>query len=64
LTGTLVQTQPGADPVELKDRTLTLQSPKLSAAEFERVLAPFFDRDLLLPREDEYRVSCYASFVA
>jgi hypothetical protein len=42
----------------LKDRTLTLQSPKLSAAEFEQVLAPFFDRDLLLPREDEYRVSC------
>jgi hypothetical protein len=54
----LVQTQPGAYPVELKDRTITLQSPKLSAAEFERVLAPFFDRDLLLPKEDEYRVSC------
>jgi molecular chaperone DnaK (HSP70) len=54
----LVQTQPGAYPVELKDRTLTLQSPTLSAAEFDRVLAPFFDRDLLLAREDEYRVSC------
>jgi tetratricopeptide (TPR) repeat protein len=54
----LIQTQPGAYPVELKDRTVTLQSPKLSAAEFEKVLAPFFDRDLLLPREDEYRVSC------
>ncbi len=55
---TLVQTQPGAYPVALKDRTLTLQSPKLSAEDFDRVLAPFFDRDLLLPREDEYRVSC------
>ncbi len=55
---TLVQTQPGAYPVELKDRTLTLQSPKLSALDFEKVLAPFFDRDLLMPREDEYRVSC------
>lgn len=54
----VVQTQPGAYPVELKDRTLTLQSPKLSALEFERVLVPFFDRDLLMPREDEYRVSC------
>jgi molecular chaperone DnaK len=53
-----VQTQPGAYPIELKDRTLTLQSPKLSALEFEKVLAPFFDRDLLMPREDEYRVSC------
>jgi hypothetical protein len=55
---TLVQTQPGAYPVELKDRTLTLQSPKLSALDFEKVLAPFLDRDLLMPREDEYRVSC------
>jgi molecular chaperone DnaK len=54
----LVQTQPGSYPVELQDRTLTLQSPKLSALELEQVLAPFFDRDLLLPREDEYRVSC------
>lgn len=55
---TVVQTQPGAYPVALKDRTLILQSPKLSATDFDRVLAPFFDRDLLLPREDEYRVSC------
>ncbi len=55
---TVVQTQPGAYPVALKDRTLTLQSPKLSANDFDRVLAPFLDRDLLLPREDEYRVSC------
>lgn len=54
----IVQTQPGAYPVALKDRTLTLQSPKLSASDFDRVLAPFFDRDLLLRREDEYRVSC------
>lgn len=55
---TVVQTQPGAYPVALKDRTLTLQSPKLSANDFDRVLAPFFDRDLLMPREDEYRVTC------
>jgi len=55
---TVVQTQPGAYPVALKDRSLTLQSPKLSAGDFDRVLAPFFDRDLLLAREDEYRVSC------
>lgn len=55
---TVVQTLPGAYPVALKDRTLTLQSPRLSANNFDRVLAPFFDRDLLLPREDEYRVSC------
>jgi molecular chaperone DnaK len=54
----LVQTQPGAYFVQLKDKTLTLQSPTLSALEFERVLRPFFDRDLLMPREDEYRVSC------
>jgi molecular chaperone DnaK len=55
---TLVQTQPGTYLVELKDRTLTLQSPRLSALEFEKILQPFFDRDLLMPKEDDYRVSC------
>jgi Tfp pilus assembly protein PilF len=54
----LVQTQPGAYPVALTDRTLTLQSPKLSAADFDRVLAPFLDRDMPVPREDEYRITC------
>jgi molecular chaperone DnaK (HSP70)/tetratricopeptide (TPR) repeat protein len=54
----LVQIQPGSYPVELKDRTLTLKSPKLSATEFETVLAPYLDNDLLIPREDEYRISC------
>jgi molecular chaperone DnaK len=39
-------------------RTLTLARPRLSAAEFEAVLAPFLDRDMLYARETEYRLTC------
>jgi hypothetical protein len=35
-----------------------LQSPRLTAAEFEKILGPFVDTDLLYPVEGEYRVSC------
>jgi molecular chaperone DnaK len=56
--GNLAQILPGSYPVKLKDRTLSLQNPKLTAQQFEDVMVPFLERDLLLPKEDEYRVSC------
>jgi hypothetical protein len=55
---TLAQTLPGSYPIQLKDRTLTIESPKLTVGQFEEVLKPFLERDLLRPQEDEYRVSC------
>jgi hypothetical protein len=54
----VVQTLPGVYPVQLADRTLKLESPKLGLVDFERVLAPFLDPILLHPREDEYRIAC------
>lgn len=50
---------PGNYECPLRDGTvLTLQNPSLSAAEFEEVLKPFLDQDLLYPREDEYKLVC------
>jgi molecular chaperone DnaK (HSP70) len=37
---------------------LELQSPSLSAAQFEKLLVPFLDRQLLYARETEYRLTC------
>ena len=37
---------------------LRLQSPTLSAVEFDRVVEPFLDRDLLYPRETDYLMTC------
>lgn len=54
----IVKRQPGLHQCRLKDRTLDLQSPSLTAAQFESVLAPFLDRDLLYARETEYRLTC------
>jgi molecular chaperone DnaK (HSP70) len=39
-------------------RTIGLRSPSLAAAEFETILKPFLDRDLLYARETEYRLTC------
>lgn len=50
--------QPGLHVCRLKDRTLELQSPSLSAAQFEKLLIPFLDRELLYARETEYRLTC------
>jgi molecular chaperone DnaK (HSP70) len=50
---------PGAHFCQLKDgRRLSLQSPCLSAARFLELLRPFLDRDVLAPRETEYRLTC------
>lgn len=53
----LVKRQPGAHPCVIGDQQLTLQSPSLSAEQFEEVLKPFLDRDLLYARESEYRLT-------
>jgi molecular chaperone DnaK len=50
--------QPGIHNCVLRGRTLALQSPKLSAAQFEDLLESFLDRDLLYARETEYRLTC------
>lgn len=54
----VVKTQPGVHTCKLGERTLKLTSPKLTAAQFEAVLKPFLDRDLLYARETEYRMTC------
>jgi len=38
--------------------SLTLRSPRLTAARFEELLRPFLDTDLLYPRETEYHLTC------
>lgn len=56
---TLVQTNPGLYQCTLpNDKILNLESPKLSAVEFEKLLEPFLDRDLLHPRETDYFMTC------
>jgi len=50
--------QPGVHTCKLKDRTLDLNSPRLTAQEFEKLLKPFLDQDLLFARETEYRLTC------
>ena len=55
----LIQKNPGVYPCTLRDGTaLRLQSPTLSAVEFDTVLEPFLDRDLLYPRETDYLMTC------
>lgn len=49
---------PGAVVVSLpRDRIMTLKEPSLTLEEFERVLKPFLDTDLLYARETEYRMT-------
>jgi molecular chaperone DnaK len=55
----IIQRVPGQRVISLGDRNLVLQSPQMTAAEFEKILQPFLDTDLPYPREDEYdRVTC------
>ncbi|MCS6777180.1 MAG: Hsp70 family protein [Chloroherpetonaceae bacterium] len=44
-------------PCDGHDR-MSLQSPALSAAEFEELLEPFLDTDLLYARNTEYHLTC------
>jgi hypothetical protein len=50
--------QPLTVEVRVGERTLRLTRPRLSAARFEELLAPFLDHDLLYARETEYRLTC------
>jgi len=48
---------PGVYPCQFRGRSLALKAPKLTAAEFEKLLEPFLDRDMLFARETEYRMT-------
>jgi molecular chaperone DnaK len=50
--------QPGLQTMRLGSREFVLQSPRLTAAEFDDVLRPFLDKDLLYHIDGEYRSSC------
>jgi molecular chaperone DnaK len=54
----IVKVQPGLHRFRTSRRELTLQSPRLTAAEFEKTLDPFLDDDKLYSVEGEYQVSC------
>ncbi|MHB8843302.1 MAG: Hsp70 family protein [Nitrospirota bacterium] len=55
----VVITQPGKYTVKLDNgKVLSLTSPKITAAQFETLLKPFLDRELLYARETEYRMTC------
>lgn len=59
MRSTLVQRNPGVYPCTLYDgSTLRLQSPTLSADQFDSVLEPFLDSDLLFHRETDYLLKC------
>lgn len=56
---TLVQKNPAVYPCSLGDGTeLRLQSPTLSAVQWDKVLEPFLDQDFLYPRETDYHMTC------
>ncbi|MEJ2727370.1 MAG: Hsp70 family protein [Deltaproteobacteria bacterium] len=49
----------GGKPLKTEDgKQISLRSPRLTAEQFEKVLEPFLDEDILYPREDQYRVTC------
>jgi len=54
----VTKVQPGLHTCRLGERTLNLQSPSLSATQFETILQPFLDQSLLFARETEYRLTC------
>lgn len=54
----VVTKYPGVFPCQIEGRSLTLDKPSLTAGQFEKVLAPFIDRDLLYVRENEYHMTC------
>lgn len=55
----LVQKHPGFCAVPLPERPgLRLQSPRLTAVEFDEILKPFVDKDFLYARETDYGLTC------
>lgn len=49
---------PGLQECKIEEKTLRLQSPSITCAQFDDVLKPFLDTDLLYARETEYRLTC------
>ena len=54
----IVYRLPGTYPCQIDGRELMLREPSLDAAQWENVLAPFLDTDMLVARESEYRLTC------
>jgi len=55
----VVITQPGRYTVKLENgKELSLTAPQITAEQFEELLKPFLDRELLYLRETEYRMTC------
>lgn len=54
----IIVRQPGTLTLTVAGKSLKLASPTLSAEQFEKVLSPFLDHDLLYARETEYRLTC------
>ncbi len=55
----LLKTVPGLHTCTLPDGlSLSLRTPTLTAGQFEKMLLPFLDRELLYARETEYRLTC------
>lgn len=52
------KTLPGRYSCQLSGGPVHLQSPRLGALEFEKLLEPFLDRGLLYASETEYRLTC------
>jgi molecular chaperone DnaK (HSP70)/tetratricopeptide (TPR) repeat protein len=49
----------GGKPLKTEDgKKISLRSPRLTADQFEKILGPFLDEDILYPRENQYRVTC------
>lgn len=53
----VVKVQPGTQTIRVGELPLRLQAPRITAAQFETLLTPFFDQDLLYARETEYRLT-------
>jgi len=54
----IVHRLPGAYPCQIDGRAMSLREPCLDAAQWEAVIAPFLDTNLLVARESEYRLTC------
>lgn len=55
----IIKTHPGAWPCPIPEQpSLLLRSPQLTALQFEELLIPFLDTDLLYARETEYHLTC------
>jgi molecular chaperone DnaK (HSP70) len=53
-----IKKQPGVHTIKLHGRDLRFTTPQITAAQFEQLLEPFLDVDLLYARSTEYRLTC------